>query len=330
MTGTPHQTTLTDLSELIMCDGATAEVVTWRGHRALKLVDGLAVIRDLEVSDASIEVEIGAEGAAYPGVAFRVSDLSNYELGYAVPHASGLWDAIQYDPVFHGSNTWQLYHGQAYQKEAKVPTGGWFRLRVAFRDDQAAFAVDDQPPLVVGRLARGVRTGPLGIWTFRPAYFRDLRVRGPASLADYTWETPAAAEGVIDEWFLDGFGVVGCEGSGILNLNRFLPTDLEEVQLTRRFEVLSDEPVDVSFGFSDQLTLKLDDQVVFSGENTFVGFRSYEERGYADSGSYSVHQSLTPGTHRLTAVLRVTEGFGWGLIVCLRAGRVRLLPANLG
>jgi len=47
-------------------------------------------------------VLIGADEPAYPGIAFRVADVLNFELAYAVPHVSGQWDALQYDPVFHG------------------------------------------------------------------------------------------------------------------------------------------------------------------------------------------------------------------------------------
>jgi len=75
-------------------------------------------------------VEIFAEAPCYPGIAFRVKDPGDLELAYVVPHASGQWDAIQYDPVFNGSNTWQVYHGPPYQAAATVPTGEWLTLRV--------------------------------------------------------------------------------------------------------------------------------------------------------------------------------------------------------
>jgi hypothetical protein len=96
-----------------------------RGRNALKL-DGLALLPDLQCGDATVEVDICAEQAAYAGIAFRATDSLNHELAYAVPHCTGLWDALQYDPVFRGSNTWQLYHGEGYQRSAAVPTGTCF------------------------------------------------------------------------------------------------------------------------------------------------------------------------------------------------------------
>jgi hypothetical protein len=316
--------------EALTVYASEAEVLTWQGRRALKLVDGLVLIPGLEVGDASIEVSIGAEGPAYPGVAFRIQDKANYELVYAVPHCSGLWDAVQYDPVFHGSNTWQLYHGPSYQSEATVPTGEWFRLRVDVEGERASFTVGDQRPLFVGRLARGQKEGLVGLWTFRPAYFSDLRVSECRGLPQEAWQPPTAPEGVVDEWFVEGFGVVQCEPGGILNLNRFLPISTEEVTLTRQFEAVSEAELELGLGFSDELVLDVDGETIFQGTNTFAGFASYEERGYVYADMKSATRTVSPGVHKLTARLKVTEGFGWGLIVSMRGQEMRLLPARLG
>jgi hypothetical protein len=307
-----------------------AETLTWQGRRSLRLVDGLALVPDLEVPDASIEVWIGAEGPCYPGLAFRVQDRANFELVYGVPHCTGLWDAVQYDPVFHGSNTWQLYHGPAYQQMAMVPTGEWFRLRVDVEGERALFAVGDQPPLVVGRLARGQREGMVGAWTFRPAYFSDLRISKCRGLPQMAWQSPASPEGQIDEWFVEGFGVVQCEPGGFLNLNRYFPISVEEVTLTRQLEAVSETELQLSLGFSDELSLDLDGEMLFEGINTFAGFGSYEERGYVHGEHHSVTRKISPGVHRLTARLKVTEFFGWGLVVTLKGRGVSLLSAALG
>jgi hypothetical protein len=44
-------------------------------------------------------VLIGADEPAYPGIAFYVADVLNFELAYTVPHVSGQWDALQYNCV---------------------------------------------------------------------------------------------------------------------------------------------------------------------------------------------------------------------------------------
>jgi hypothetical protein len=317
---------LTDLGRLEM-HARSAEAVTWQGRQALRL-DGLTLVPGLEVLDAGIEVEIGAAGACYPGIVFGAADILNYELAYAVPHCSGLWDALQYDPVFHGSNTWQLYHGDGYQHSALVPTGEWFRLRVNLNGGRAAIQVNEQPPLVLEQLAHPHVPGRIGVWTYRSAYFRNLRASSHGAVPCSTSERQPTADGTLDEWFLDGFGRVRCEPNGILNLNRYLPMAVGTVHLVRAFELAAAGEVHMAFGFSDQLSLAVDGEERFSGTNTFKGFASYEERGYASRDAHKIALLLERGMHELTAKLKVTEGFGWGMALSATAVGLHWLPAT--
>ena len=305
-----------------------AEVVTWQGREALRLENGLALIPNHRMTDASVEVLIGADGPAYPGVAFRVADVLNFELAYAVPHVGGEWDALQYDPVFHGSNTWQVYHGASYQRATQVPTGRWFRLKVDFCAARAAVSVDGQSPLVVERLARPTAAGLFGLWTYRPAYFCDLQVSTCDGMDIPRGDVPTVAEGAVEAWFVEGYGAVTCEPNGVINLNRYLPISLSEVRLVRRFETPEGGAVTFEFGFSDALSLELDGQMIFNGENTFKGFADRAARGYVELGMQSLRQMLAPGAHRLAAVLRVSEPFGWGLALAAHGEGLRWLPVE--
>jgi hypothetical protein len=325
----PLQYKLDNLSDLRI-HAARAEIVTWQDRPALRLENGLVLFPSLQVTDARIEVLIGTEGSAYPGIAFRIADTANYELAYAVPHVSGQWDALQYDPIFHGSNTWQLYYGRAYQHTAQVPTDRWFRLRVDVCATRAAISVDGQPPLVVEQLAHPLSAGMLGLWTFLPAHFADLRVSPCTGKEIPPGEVPVAPEGVIESWFVEGYGVVSCEPNGVLNLNRHLPASLGEVRLTRSFELSRDDEVRFEFGFSDELVLELDGEVVFEGERSFQGFADRAARGYAELAEPAVQRRLAAGEHRLDVRLRVKEGFGWGLVFAGHGEGLRWLPVELG
>ena len=84
------------------------------------------------------------------------------------------------------------------------------------------------------------------------------------------------------------------------------------------------------FGFSDALSLELDGQVIFSGENTFKGFEDRTARGYAELGMQSLQQDLSPGPHCLAAALRASEPFGWGLALAVHGEGVHWLPVELG
>jgi hypothetical protein len=269
---------------------------------------------------------IGVDGAAYPGVAFRLADVRNFELAYPVPHVSGQWDAIQYDPVFQGSNTWQVYHGPAYQRAAEIPTGRWFHLRVDFCGERAAISVDGQPPLVVERLARPAREGLLGLWTYLPAHFCDLRVAPCDGGEIPTGEAPSAPAGAVGAWFVEGYGVAACEPNGVLNLNRCLPASLKEAWLVRRFEMDAAGEVLLHFGFSDALALELDGQAVFQGENTFKGFADRAARGYVDGDAHVLVLAVDAGPHMLAAALEAKEPFGWGLSLAARGDGLRWLP----
>lgn len=316
--------TLATLDGLKIASG-TARIVEQDGANALEL-QGLALIPDLVPKDAGIDVEILAPAPCYPGVAFRIADPGNFELAYVVPAASGQSDAIQYDPVFNGSNTWQLHTGPAFQQRAVVPVGEWVSVRVDVAGDRAVIRLGDQPPLVVERLTRQVTEGRIGLWTYRPARFRNLHVRPPRHFDGVAGQKAQAPQGVIDRWPMEGFGVVTVEQSGVLNLNRYMTSSDTEAHLTRWFDVGAETDLEVSFGFSDSLRLFVDDIPVFRGTHTFSGFQDVRSRGWVRAENCRVIHRVGPGRHRLDALLRVTEPFGWGLIVVLGGDHLALLP----
>ncbi|MFC1850672.1 hypothetical protein ACFL27_10810 [candidate division CSSED10-310 bacterium] len=317
--------TLTNLETL----GGELEIVTWQEYPALRLEKGLALFPAHNIDEARIQVWILTEKPAYPGVAFRIFDRLNFELAYAVPHVSGQWDALQYDPVFHGSNTWQVYYGSSYQRPAQVPTGRWFLLQVDFSGQRAAISVDGQSPLVVERLAHPVRKGLCGLWAYHPAYFRSLSVTTCPEGAITSGSKPRSPDETVQAWFLEDFGVVTCEPNGVLNLNRYLPHSWGEVCLVRYFDKLEPGPVMFDLGFSDMVRLELDDQLIFEGTNTFKDFSNRAARGYAELGAFSRQHVVSAGHHCLTARLRMSEPYGWGLILAVLGDHIHWQPAAL-
>ena len=303
----------------------SAEIVTWQGRQALKL-DGLALIPNVLADDATIQVRVGADDASYCGVAFVARDHDDYELIYAQTHTSGQWDAIQYDPVFHGSNTWQMHNGPAYQATAIVPTGRWFHVRCDSQSGRASFSIDGQPPLIVEKLAHGWRRGEIGLWAYKPAYFSDLHVRPLSAPMAGQGVRPRCPGGAIREWMVDGYGVVDCEPNGTINLNRLLSIDRGEACLSRYFTLSQPGTVELAFGFSDELTVAIDQHGVFHGANTYRGMGSRAERGYVERGMHVVSRELAAGTHLLSCRLKVCEPFGWGLMMTLHGEQARLLP----
>jgi len=321
--------TIVDLGDLEMY-AAQGERVTWQGREALRLESGLALVPTYHLPNPVIEVLVGVEGPAYAGVAFRIADVLNYELAYAVPHASGQWDALQYDPVWRGSNSWQLHYGPGYQGSAQVPIGEWFRLRVAVDETRAAISVDDQPPLVVEALARPVISGLCGLWTYRPACFAGLRIATGEAREMARGVVPIPPPGAVSAWFLEDYGALRCEANGALNICRELPISVGTARLHRRLAMPRDGILALEFGFSDTLALELDGELIFEGENTFMGMTDRAARGYAELGTHAVKRPVAAGVHRLTAKVGVKESFGWGLVLTALADDLEWLPVELG
>jgi hypothetical protein len=307
-----------------------AQIVDWRGRRAFHLDSGLLLIPDLCLENACVEVHIGADGPSYPGVVFRASDVLNFELVYAVPHVSGQWDALQYDPVFHGSNTWQIYHGKAYQGATQIPMDRWFCLRVIFHGNRASISVDGQSPLVVEGLAHDLHPGLVGLWTYKPAHFCDLRIEEYCTGDIPEGVTAERVPGSVEAWFLEGYGVVSCEPNGVLNLNRYLPVSQGAARLTRQFALSEATEVRFDFGFSDILTLEIDGNPAYQGENIFQGFKDRITRGYASPGLYTLKRVLERGEHLLTATLETREPFGWGFSLAAFGNGLSWLPEGWG
>jgi hypothetical protein len=310
------------------------EICNWQGRKALQLSGqgaSLVIVPDLSLSQGWIEVDIGSDGAAYPGIAFRVLDGLNYELGYIQPHTSGQWDAMQYDPVFHGSNTWQLYYGLEAQKNVDVPVQTWHHFRIEFQNLRARLRVGEQEPLIINRLAHNHQSGLLGLWTYLPAYFSNLRIGddlieiGSSLDQEPNEELPS---GMVIKWFLEGFGVVDTETNGVLNLNRYLPITEQEVKLIREIDVREAGDFVFKVGFSDQLKFQIDGEVVFTGENLFHASPKWEERGYVRPDHQIVHR-LDKGMHRVTAILNAKEYFGFGIALNIEGAGYSLLPAHL-
>ena len=87
--------------------------------------------------------------------------------------------------------------------------------------------------------------------------------------------------------------------------------------------------MELSFGFSDALSLEMDGTVVYTGEHLFSGFADRPSRGYAELGTHRLERRLQSGPHQIRARLRVTEPFGWGLALQMRGPGLRLRPAAL-
>ena len=323
-----------------------AKVQEYKGKTAIFLEGsrrpiqpGLAYFNDLVFENGIIECDIASSvKRAYVGIAFRVQSEDSYELIYFEPHRSGKWDAIQYDPVFNGSSTWQLHHGPGYQAEAEIPAKRWFHAQIVVRGLRAEVYLDDAsiPSLVVDKLQHGYGKGYVGVWSYYPGNIANLLVRpDPTPSARPVREERRPDPHYLTVWQVSepfvteqtDFGAllseakqplqwnpVTSEPSGIINLNRRFrtPPGKAAVVLARTtIHSHQQQMKRLSFGYSDEIVVFLNSEELFKGDNSYSWFRG--RMGYVKDGEDTVELSLEKGHNEL--VLAVSEkAFGWGFI----------------
>lgn len=170
--------------------GVRAEAVTWRGRRAVRLVEDpaaaaaepVALIEGSDFGDGTIELDVaGAPAADAPpdsrgfiGIAFRsVADAGGFEGIYLRPtngraddqlrrnHSTQYFSAPDYP--------WHRLRKEnpgVYESYTDLEAGAWTRMRIEIEGVKARLYVNDapQPCLIVNDLKRGASRGLVGLW----------------------------------------------------------------------------------------------------------------------------------------------------------------------
>ncbi len=288
-----------------------------QGRTALWLDTGLVTVRELDLGDLEASVDVCfTQRLGYAGIAFRGGDRDNYELCYVSPIRGA--EAVQYDPVFGGSNTWQVYCGADHLAPAHVPHHRWVTLTVRAVGDRASFSVDGEEVLRIHQLKHGRPTGFLGLWCYKPCYFSRFRVRGVNGGRDGTepirrWEiSPKFPDDQEMSATVEpcGWKAVEAEPDGVVCLNRYYAKGpgCESVYARTVIHALQARRVRMTLGFSDGCTMWLNDRELFRGTNFW---------GEADSGRLSwnpahLRASLKPGPNHLRLKVMEQDRFGWG------------------
>jgi hypothetical protein len=177
-----------------------AKPAEYQGRKCLLIDGGAAVLKDFEMRDGVIEVDIATPAArGFFGFDIRLSaDGSAYEEIYLRQHKSGQPDAMQYTPVLKTGRNWQLFNGPGFTGAVDIPKDEWFHLRGA----QAKLYVKDmeKPALVMDDLKSGVQKGQVALYTLTgETYFSNFSVR---STPDAPWERhlPPMPPNTITKW----------------------------------------------------------------------------------------------------------------------------------
>ena len=165
-----------------------AKVEEYGGRRCLALDGGAAIVKDLEMRDGVIDVDVATPASrGFFGFEFRISeDGANGERVYLRQHKSGAPDAMQYTPVLNTGMNWQIYSGPGFTGPVDIPRDAWFHLRLEVAGAQAKLFVKDmdKPALVMTDLKTGIQKGKVALYVLTGAtYYSNFEYR----------ETPAAA-----------------------------------------------------------------------------------------------------------------------------------------
>ena len=183
-----------------------AEAVEHQGRKSLLLDGGAAVLKDFEMRDGVIDVDVSTPAnRGFFGIQFRIAgEGANAEWIYLRQHKSGASDAMQYTPVLNTGLNWQIYSGPGFTGAVDIPKNTWFHLRLEVTGAQARLFVSDmdKPALVMGDLKSGIQKGQLALAVLTGAtYFSNFQVR---ALPDSPWkrQPPPMPAGTLTRWSL--------------------------------------------------------------------------------------------------------------------------------
>ncbi len=317
------------------------EVTDYLGQQALKIRGGAALLPELDLRNAMVEFDVAISGErGFVGLVFRMQDEGNYENFYIRPHQSGNPDANQYQPVFNGSSSWQLYHGPAYAAPTRYRYDEWMTVKVIYAGDKADVYIDsDEPVLRVPNLKHDSKSGAIGIsaGNFAPAHFTRFKYTKLANAYQFSspQEEVLPLKGTVTEWQVsdvfdqaeldDTFTLteeqmsnrtwtaLNAEPTGITNLARAAQIGPQANTVFARLSISATEDQDkeLSFGYSDKA------QVFVNGELVYKGDNAYLSRDYRYLGTIGLFDTvvlpLKEGPNEVW--IAVTEAFGgWGIM----------------
>jgi hypothetical protein len=324
------------------------------GRPSLFIDNGIALLKTASFGDGTIDVDLAMHGhPSFAGIAFRAESVNDYELIYVRPHLSRQPDALQYTPVFNGSEGWQLYNGKGFTAPAELPPNRWVHLRLVVSGYSARLFVDNasEPQLVVTDLKRPWSRGQIGLWSrFGGANFSNFSFTAADTTAPAAASSPLPSSQLLMDWELSpawetasvaddrlppkttGWTPVRAEASGLVNIARFrrgvrTPASASTSRdlVFARAIISSAQPrhARLVFAYSDAVHVFLNGRLLFAGDSSFRS-RDAAFLGVASLGPDALYLDLVPGRNEL--VFALSENFGgWGFMA-----RLEPIEPNLG
>jgi hypothetical protein len=332
--------------------GPKAKVTDYLGRGCLALEDDVTTLKDFEMTDGVIDVDMAGTGArGFYNIFFRTQANGDGESVYLRPHKTGLDDAQQYSPMFQGVGAWQIYNGPGFTAAVDIPRDTWFHVRLVITGAQAKLYVSDMaiPSLVMNDLKSGMRTGGVG---FTGVHISNVEIR-PTPPAAWERREPAMPPTTITKWSLSpsmsalehdlerplskqetdsmSWQEVSAEPPGFVVISRYrkapdvFPTFARDfskrlepqkgMQLVyARTTIVSDreQVKKLNIGYSDDVSLFLNDRILYRGRSA-QRFRDPGFLGIVNPENDAVYLPLKKGRNELVLAVSELTG-GWGFI----------------
>jgi len=332
--------------------GPQAKVTDYLGRRCLALEDDAATLKDFQLTDGVIDVDMAGTGVrGFYNIRFRTQANGNGEEVYLRPHKTGLDDAQQYAPILNGMTPWQIYNGLGFTRAVDIPRRAWFHVRLEITGAQAKLYVNDmrEPSLVMNDLKSGIRKGGVGL---AGTYFSNFEIRATTPAA---WERhePRMAEATITKWGLSEsldalernlerplkkseaaamkWQEVTAEPPGFVVIDRYrrnpnvFPTFARDFSkrlepqkgmqvVYARTTIVSDrdQVKKLNIGYSDDVSVFLNDRILYRGRSA-QRFRDPGFLGIVNAENDAVYLPLKQGRNELVLAVSELTG-GWGFI----------------
>ena len=294
--------------------------------------EAVAVSKDARFTNGTIDVDIKPLAYSDTGIIFRRHGNDGGEMVYlrANPDCPAADDCIQYAPITHGLMQWDIYADE--EDSAPISSTGWNHIHLVVAGEKMLVFINHeaQPSLVVPKLQGLTRDG--GIALKGPAIYANLVIHPdePTSLPDVQQTPPAP--GTVTAWLaappsaLDvsrpvpaaeippsrTWHPIEAESTGLVNLSRAYgvghapSTSVGWLKCVVRVAASSRHIIRI--GWARQITVFLNGQVVFSGDNKYYpSEQRISPNGRLEPDNASVPLDLRPGRNEI--VLAV--GNGW-------------------
>ncbi len=181
-----------------------AKPAEYQGRKALLIDGGAAVLKDFEMRDAVIDVDVATPAVrGFFGFDVRIDSAGkNYEEIYLRQHQSSYPDAMQYTPVLNTGRNWQIFNGLGFTGAVDIPKSEWFHMRLEVAGAQAKLYVKDmdKPALVMNDLKSGVQKGQVALFTLTgETYFSNFEIRITPDVP-WTRHLPPMPPNTLTKW----------------------------------------------------------------------------------------------------------------------------------